>query len=219
MPLFPTSTARAIRASITARFPTSISWPRNGHSGRLGRSRLHQWAQNLSRQQACGRRRATATTSTARRLTSRRRWRPARPVSAQPILDEGDHRHVSGLSNVPYFGRQGIAGLVNGVDTSAPKGNPMMPPRRNPIFEAMSRPQNGVDPLAPMPDQMHAANGSAAANEHGHGSSRKCSSPRWANRRSPRCSPATTSSTARRSWALSGTPSPHMAGKAACSHR
>lgn len=69
-----------------------------------------------------------------------------------PILDEGDHRHVSGLSDVPYYGNRGVAGLVNGVDTTAPKGPPMQ--RRNPIFEAMSRPVNGIDPLAPMPAPM-----------------------------------------------------------------
>jgi hypothetical protein len=74
---------------------------------------------------------------------------------SNPILDEGDHRHVSGLSNVPYHGRQGTAGLVNGIDTTAPKGNAMQQPmnrspvRRNPILEAMSRPINGMDPLAP----------------------------------------------------------------------
>jgi hypothetical protein len=62
---------------------------------------------------------------------------------SNPILDEGDHRHVSGLSNVPYHGRQGTAGLVNGIDTTAPKGNAMQQPmnrspvRRNPILEAL----------------------------------------------------------------------------------
>ena len=40
------------------------------------------------------------------------------------IIDEGDHRHVSGLSGVPYYGRRGTAGLVDGVDTTAPKGKP-----------------------------------------------------------------------------------------------
>jgi hypothetical protein len=60
------------------------------------------------------------------------------------ILDEGDHRHVSGLSDVPYHGNKGIAGLVNGVDTTAPKAAPPMP-----NFAAMSRPMNGFDPLAP----------------------------------------------------------------------
>jgi hypothetical protein len=60
------------------------------------------------------------------------------------ILDEGDHRHVSGLSDVPYHGRQGTAGLVNGIDTTAPKASPPMP-----NFAAMSRPMNGRDPLAP----------------------------------------------------------------------
>lgn len=44
------------------------------------------------------------------------------------ILDEGDHRHVSGLSDVPYYGSRGTAGLVNGVDTSAPKRTAMPKP-------------------------------------------------------------------------------------------
>jgi hypothetical protein len=49
------------------------------------------------------------------------------------ILDEGDHRHVSGLSDVPYYGNQGIKGLVNGVDTSAPQGKAMLQPKKPPV--------------------------------------------------------------------------------------
>lgn len=67
------------------------------------------------------------------------------------ILNEGDHRHVSGLSDVPYYGNQGIAGLQNGVDTSAPKGQPMLQPRKpRPNFAGMSQPMGGMDPLGPM---------------------------------------------------------------------
>lgn len=46
------------------------------------------------------------------------------------IIDEGDHRHVAGLSNVPYHGKRGTAGLVNGVDTTAPQGTNMLQPRK-----------------------------------------------------------------------------------------
>lgn len=71
------------------------------------------------------------------------------------ILDEGDHRHVSGLSDVPYYGNKGVAGLVNGVDTTAPKGTPMLKPRKPQInLAAMSQVAGGFDPLAPMSEQM-----------------------------------------------------------------
>lgn len=67
------------------------------------------------------------------------------------ILDEGDHRHVSGLSDVPYYGRQGIAGLVNGVDTTAHQGAGMLQPRKaRPNLAAMSQVVGGIDPLGPM---------------------------------------------------------------------
>jgi hypothetical protein len=63
------------------------------------------------------------------------------------ILDEGDHRHVSGLSDVPYHGKRGTIGLVNGVDTTAPKGTAMIRPRKpQPKAAAMQQP-------APMPMQ------------------------------------------------------------------
>lgn len=76
-------------------------------------------------------------------------------------LNEGDHIHVAGLKDVPYHGQRGVAGLVNGVDTTAPKGNQMLPnPRRlpgqnDPITAALSRmtpTQGGFDPLAPAPE-------------------------------------------------------------------
>jgi hypothetical protein len=63
------------------------------------------------------------------------------------ILDEGDHRHVSGLSDVPYYGNRGIAGLVNGVDTTAPKGGTMLQPRK----PAQRRP-GGILSDIPQPD-------------------------------------------------------------------
>jgi uncharacterized membrane protein len=63
------------------------------------------------------------------------------------ILDEGDHRHVSGLSDVPYHGKRGTIGLVNGVDTTAPKGTAMIRPRKpQPKAAAMQQP-------VPMPMQ------------------------------------------------------------------
>lgn len=67
------------------------------------------------------------------------------------ILDEGDHRHVSGLSDVPYYGRRGVAGLVNGVDTTAPRQARPAPRTPEPQYNylAMTPIQNGVDPLAP----------------------------------------------------------------------
>jgi hypothetical protein len=78
------------------------------------------------------------------------------------ILDEGDHRHVSGLSDVPYHGKRGTIGLVNGVDTTAPKGTAMIRPRKpQPKMAAMQQPvpmpmrdpyYSGPDPLAPMPE-------------------------------------------------------------------
>lgn len=47
------------------------------------------------------------------------------------VLDEGDHRHVSGFGGtVPYHGNKGVTGLVNGVDTSAPKGKSMLSPKK-----------------------------------------------------------------------------------------
>ncbi len=63
------------------------------------------------------------------------------------ILDEGDHRHVSGLSDVPYHGQRGTMGLVNGVDTTAPKGQPMIRPRK-------AQPKAAAPVLAPPPAAM-----------------------------------------------------------------
>lgn len=48
------------------------------------------------------------------------------------ILDEGDHRHVSGLKDVPYYGRRGTAGLQS-------KGQPM-PARPRTLASLMPRP-------------------------------------------------------------------------------
>ena len=71
------------------------------------------------------------------------------------ILNENDHRHVSGLTDVPYYGRNGTYGLVNGVDTSAPKGQP--PVRRpDPITRSLTNnaPLNDVPLFGQTPDQM-----------------------------------------------------------------
>ena len=66
----------------------------------------------------------------------------------KPILNEGDHRHVSGLSDVPYHGNQGIAGLVNGVDTSAPQGrSAMIQPRKPRTLGQATQPYYPEQPL------------------------------------------------------------------------
>lgn len=90
---------------------------------------------------------------------------PAHVLRAQfpkaKILDEGDHRHVSGLSNVPYHGKRGTIGLVNGVDTTAPKGQAMQQPTRarprvmgqNPIVQALA-PLNDEAPFGGMTSDM-----------------------------------------------------------------
>jgi hypothetical protein len=82
------------------------------------------------------------------------------------ILNEGDHLHVSGLANVPYHGNRGIAGLVNGVDTSAPKGAPMLGARHNkppmlPNFQGPppmdGPPDIAAQPIAPPADMAQLA--------------------------------------------------------------
>lgn len=100
------------------------------------------------------------------------------------ILDEKDHRHVSGLSNVPYYGNRGTYGLVNGVDTTAPKGQP--PVRRpdpitqrlvpdmwgrggpsqlndEPLFGGMNADQMGGQMAMQQPTQMQLPNEQIAA--------------------------------------------------------
>ena len=53
--------------------------------------------------------------------------------SAQ-IIPESDHLHVQGLppGTFPYYGNQGIAGLVNGTDPTAPHGAPTVAPQKKP---------------------------------------------------------------------------------------
>jgi hypothetical protein len=60
------------------------------------------------------------------------------------IIPEGDHLHVQGLppETFPYYGNQGIAGLVNGVDTTAPKGASVAP----------RKPRTLADMVVPVPD-------------------------------------------------------------------
>lgn len=56
------------------------------------------------------------------------------------ILDEGDHRHVSGLSNVPYYGKRGTAGLNDGSQAMMPQQN--FPPVMQGGMSQMPRPQD-----------------------------------------------------------------------------
>ncbi len=75
------------------------------------------------------------------------------------ILDEGDHRHVSGLSDVPYHGNRGIFGLRNGVDTTAPRRAMPRPQQPQQALGAAPQPQGmAMEPLgtfdAQPPQQM-----------------------------------------------------------------
>lgn len=51
------------------------------------------------------------------------------------IIPEADHLHVQGMpaGTFPYYGKQGIAGLVNGVDTTAPQGVAAVAPKKKPM--------------------------------------------------------------------------------------
>lgn len=67
------------------------------------------------------------------------------------IIPESDHLHVQGLppGTFPYFGNQGTAGRVNGVDTSSPRGMASVAPRKKPMSLA-SIAQPDLNQMAPV---------------------------------------------------------------------
>lgn len=71
------------------------------------------------------------------------------------IIPEADHLHVQGLpaGTFPYYGNQGIAGLVNGVDTTAPKGTAVAPRKPRTLADIGKPDLNAPAPLslAPQP--------------------------------------------------------------------
>jgi hypothetical protein len=70
--------------------------------------------------------------------------------SGAKIIPESDHLHVQGLppGTFPYFGNQGVAGLANGVDTTAPKGAMPVAARLKPRTLAdIAKPDMGAMPV------------------------------------------------------------------------
>lgn len=79
------------------------------------------------------------------------------------IMDEGDHRHVSGLSGVPYYGARGTAGL-NEMPREAPRTMlgaspyPLTPGQPDPLAHLESplppvmQAQGGIAPILQQPN-------------------------------------------------------------------
>jgi hypothetical protein len=64
------------------------------------------------------------------------------------IIPESDHLHVQGLppGTFPYFGNKGVAGLANGVDTTAPKGALPVPAKPRTLAD-IAKPDMGAMPV------------------------------------------------------------------------